>query len=110
MAVAWALGVWADNSWVGMNGGPPNAWRGESTVTEVPGSGGGRARGRLAKKPKVKVIRWSDFATREERAQALAAALAEKAVPIQALPDEVDPFEDEDEAIIHALLLSRIIH
>ena len=31
MAVAWALNKWATNSWVGMNGGPPNAWRGAST-------------------------------------------------------------------------------
>lgn len=36
MAVAWALNVWATNSWVGMNGGPPNAWRGEFTPTPVP--------------------------------------------------------------------------
>lgn len=31
MSVAWAIGAWATNSWVGMNAGPPNAWRGDST-------------------------------------------------------------------------------
>lgn len=31
MSVAWALNAWATNSWVGMNAGPPNAWRGAST-------------------------------------------------------------------------------
>lgn len=31
MSVAWAVGAWATNSWLGMNGGPPNAWRGAST-------------------------------------------------------------------------------
>jgi len=47
VAVAWALGVWATNSWVGMNGGPPNAWRGESTpppATVLPPGGGDSTR------------------------------------------------------------------
>ena len=43
MAIAWASGVWGTNSWVGMNAGPPNAWRGASTVvtTVTPQTGGG---------------------------------------------------------------------
>lgn len=76
--------------------------------TATDGGGGGRKRGYL-KKPKSKVIRWADFAHSEERAEALAKALAENAIPIRVF-DEPDPFEDEDEAIIHALLLSRVIH
>ena len=36
MSVAWAVGVWANNSWVGMNGGPPNAWRGATTPVPTP--------------------------------------------------------------------------
>ena len=39
MSVAWALNVWATNSWVGMNGGPPNAWRGASTPAVTPSGG-----------------------------------------------------------------------
>ena len=35
MAVAWAVGAWATNSWVGMNAGPPNAWRGADTPPPV---------------------------------------------------------------------------
>ena len=35
MSVAWKLNAWGTNSWVGMNGGPPNAWRGGGTVAPV---------------------------------------------------------------------------
>lgn len=35
MAVAWALNTWGTNSWVGMNAGPPNAWRGTSTPLPI---------------------------------------------------------------------------
>ena len=35
MAVTWALNTWATDSWVGMNGGPPNAWRGASGGSTV---------------------------------------------------------------------------
>lgn len=42
MSVAWALNVWATNSWVGMNGGPPNAWRGASTPVAVSANVPGR--------------------------------------------------------------------
>lgn len=33
MAVAWAIGAWANDSWLGMNAGPPNAWRGATSPT-----------------------------------------------------------------------------
>ena len=78
-----------------------------SPVVVDSGGGGGRKR-TYPKKPKYKVIRWSDFAHQEERAEALAKVLAESAIPIKVVAD--DPFADEDEAIIHALLLSRILH
>lgn len=39
MSVAWALNAWATNSWVGMNAGPPNAWRG--ATTPAPANRGG---------------------------------------------------------------------
>lgn len=43
MSIAWALNAWATNSWVGMNAGPPNAWRGDTTpppvVTDHPSGG-----------------------------------------------------------------------
>ena len=35
MSVAWAPNAWATDSWIGMNGGPPNAWRGESGPAPV---------------------------------------------------------------------------
>lgn len=44
MSVAWAVNTWATNSWVGMNGGPPNAWRGATTpvpTPTAPNQGGG---------------------------------------------------------------------
>lgn len=118
MAVAWALNVWATNSWVGMNGGPPNAWRGESTPVpasaEIPG-GSSKHRRKQRQGEKPRVIRWSDFATQEERAAALARALAETAVPvanIEAATGEVefDEIEDEENALIAALVLARVIH
>lgn len=116
MAVAWALNAWATDSWVGMNGGPPNAWRGESTVvvTEVPG-GSSRKRRKDRQGIKPNVIRWSDFANQEERAKALAAALAESSVSaanIEAATGavEFDEIEDEENALIAALVLARVIH
>jgi virulence-associated protein VapD len=41
MSVAWKVGAWATNSWVGMNAGPPNAWWGSATVVRQSGGGGG---------------------------------------------------------------------
>ena len=62
------------------------------------------------KKP-IKTIRWSDLATREERAQALAQALAEASMPIREYkePDE-DPLIEEEDAILQALVIARILH
>jgi hypothetical protein len=76
-------------------------------ISQEQGGGGGRKRPSL-KKQKSKVIRWADFAHQEERAEALAKVLAETAIPIRIIDE--DPFSDEDEAIIHALLLSRVLH
>ena len=62
------------------------------------------------KKP-IKTIKWSDLATREERAQALAQALAEASMPIREYkePDE-DPLIEEEDAILQALVIARILH
>lgn len=40
MSVAWKLEAWKDLSWVGMNLGPPNAWRGSTGPTPTPGRSG----------------------------------------------------------------------
>ena len=87
-----------------------------AVVSEILGTGnwrqlldGGKKRKR--KKP----LRWSEYADAEERRQALAQALAEAAVPLSAIrtPDwglEIDAIIEEEDALITALILSRIIH
>ena len=118
MAVAWAVGAWATNSWVGMNAGPPNAWSGSTTVASA-GYGAignyGDVPPRRRKKSKSVVIRYSDFESREEYERALAAQLIipvidptgqPVSIPMSALPD--DDEEDEDEAILHILMSLRI--
>ena len=74
MAVAWALNVWATNSWVGMNGGPPNAWRGASTVVVTPTTTT-RETGVRGSKPRV--IKFSDLSpqSRQSTAEFLKAQL-----------------------------------
>ena len=80
---------------------------GAITETEV---GGGKWDKRKRKKP-VRTIRWSDLATREERAEALAQALAESAMPIREYKEpEEDPLIEEEDALLQALVISRIIH
>lgn len=112
MAVAWALGVWANDSWVGMNGGPPNAWRGASTpvFTGNIASGSQGVDQKPSGKKRPRVIRWSDFASQEERAAELALAIAETGVPIRAPSESFDEFEDDDEALMAAILLAKVIH
>lgn len=78
-------------------------------VTEVPG-GSSKRRRKQKQGEKPRVIRWSDFATQEERAQALAQALAQSSVPLSAPQEEFDDIADEDDALIHALLLSKVIN
>ena len=82
---------------------------GELPSAEVPG--GSSRRGKKLKKKKERVIRWADYAHSEDRAFALAKALAESATPLKTLSVErVEEPEDDDDALITALLLSRIIH
>ena len=67
------------------------------------------------KKRRKKPIRWSEYADAEERSQALAQALAEASIPLSAIrtPNgdlEGDAIIEEEDALITALILSRIIH
>ena len=75
-------------------------------------TGGGDSKGRLhEKKPRRgKVIRWADFATSEERRIALAQALAVAAEPIQAMAEDHEEEFEEEDALITALVMSRVIH
>lgn len=61
------------------------------------------------KSPKVrkkrKVIKWSDYAHAEDRIEALSKALAETSVPLETAPSEFD----EDDALIEALVLTKIL-
>lgn len=54
------------------------------------------------KKP-IEVVRWSDFETREKRAEALAQALATAAIPIKTFVEEEDMDELDDEIVLKAL-------
>lgn len=58
------------------------------------------------KKKKGRVIRWSDYATEEARAQALAEALAVAAVPMAQVSIEGD--SDEEYEIDDRLLLAAL--
>lgn len=84
-----------------------------NTGESVADTGGGGGPKKRHKRPKnaIKVIRWSDLETREERAKALAQALAEASFKIRKAPEETDdPLIEEEDAIIHALILSRVLH
>jgi hypothetical protein len=90
-----------------------------SVPTEVLGVGNwGQLLEGGKKKRKSRVLRWSDYADAEERQAALAKALAEAAVPLAALrlPDAsldaeaVDAEIEEEDALITALVMSRLIH
>lgn len=62
----------------------------------------GAARYRRKRKKPIEVIRWSDFEMREKRAEALARALAEAAIPIREM-EEDDTEEIDDEILLKAL-------
>ena len=86
-------------------------------ATEILGAGnwGKLLDGGKKKSKRKKPLRWSEYADAEERRQALAQALAEAAVPLSAIrtPDwglEIDAIIEEEDALITALILSRIIH
>jgi hypothetical protein len=70
-------------------------------------SGAARYYPKKRKKP-IDVIRWSDFETREKRAEALAQALATAAIPIKTFVEEEDMEELDDEIVIKAL--TAILH
>jgi len=67
------------------------------------------------RKKRRRVIRWSDYADEEERREALAQALAAASIPLSELRDadgsiDEDAMIEEEDAIITALVLSRLIH
>ena len=70
------------------------------------------------KKRKSKVLRWSDYADAEERQAALAKAIADAAIPLEAqrLPDgsldqdDTEAAIEEEDAMLTALVMSRILH
>ena len=84
----------------------------DSTCSIV--AGGGTSRGHIGKKKKKrdKVIRWAEFATSEERRIALAKALAAADQPLVAVArdSEEDSIIEEEDALITALVMSRVIH
>lgn len=51
MAVAWANGCWANGSWLGINAGPPNAWRGATSPVPSAKTGGDDVPRRWKKNP-----------------------------------------------------------
>jgi hypothetical protein len=69
-------------------------------------SGAARYYPKKRKKP-IEVVRWSDFETREKRAEALAQALAAASIPIKQFEEE-DMDELDDEIVIQAL--TRLLH
>lgn len=83
MSVAWALNVWATNSWLGMNGGPPNAWRGGTTpppavITNTPGFRiPGQVRGETAEAKRERRIREGTIAAERPQEPVQADASAE---------------------------------
>jgi hypothetical protein len=70
-------------------------------------SGAARYYPKKRKKP-IEVVRWSDFETREKRAEALAQALATAAIPIKTYVEEEDMEELDDEILLKALTV--ILH
>ena len=106
MSIAWAVGAWANLSWVGMNAGPPNAWRGASTVVTTPSQGGG-----TSKKKHGRVIRYSDLDARE-REEALREIPVRPFTPIEAAAAKLalahDENAEDDEIILLALI--RTLH
>ena len=70
------------------------------------------------KRKKSKVIRWSDYADAEERQAALAKAIADAAIPLEALrlpdgsldQDDTEAAIEEEDAMLTALFMSRILH
>lgn len=74
MAVAWALNVWATNSWVGMNAGPPNAWRGDSTPTPTPSTSTPSGVSKRGRKREL-IVNLRDVQSRESTAEFLKSQL-----------------------------------
>ncbi len=61
------------------------------------------------KKKRPKVLYWHDYANSEERTVALANALAEAAIPVEAPGEDDSVFEDEDDLII-SMVMSRLLN
>lgn len=99
----WKVGVWATTVWA------DGVWREGAAPAVVTRAETGAARyyPRKKKKP-IDVVRWSDFETREKRAEALAQALATAAIPIKPFVEEEDMEELDDEILLKALTV--ILH
>jgi hypothetical protein len=74
-------------------------------ITGGPGRGGIDW---LKKKKKRRVIRFSEYASKEERIEAIAQAMALEAIPMSAVPETVKT-EDDDDEILEAIFLT-VIH
>ena len=90
----WADDVWADNVWFGMGGGTP-------AVAEVQRGGTSSRR-----KKRGRVIRYSDFRSRDEYEKALAAAVV--FTPVVPEVFQADDDSEDDEALIEAITLTML--
>ena len=96
----WTAGLWATTVWT------------DGVWYEPPATGGGGGTGRIKKEKKKRgqVIRWSDLQTSEDRQAALAQALALAAKPVEASAQDDDAEFEEEDALITALVMSRMLH
>jgi hypothetical protein len=105
MSVAWALNVWANDSWVGMNGGPPNAWRGADTpppppvIVEKPSG---------VRKSKPRKINLRELENREDLGKFLRSQLTlRQHIPFDAPVEASKPVRKKDTEKQRALLKAR---
>lgn len=115
MAVAWKVGAWATSSWVGMGGGPPNAWRGATTPvpTSDDDNGLGNTNWLKTKAPKKKrAVRRSDYVHQQEYEEAVKAAmaLAAASVPVASITDDGTGDEELEDDELLLMALTRILH
>ena len=95
----WKAGIWEASVWA------KGVW-----YEPAQGGGGGTGRIKKEKKKRGQVIRWSDLQTSEDRQAALAQALALAAKPVEASAQDDDAEFEEEDALITALVMSRMLH
>ena len=95
----WKAGIWEASVWA------KGVW-----YEPAQGGGGGTGRIKKEKKKRGQVIRWSDLQTSEDRQAALAQALALAAKPVEASAQDDDSEFEEEDALITALVMSRMLH